>query len=162
MIKNMSISTSSMSVEKQFMPENRVQQVELLNSINDLHGGVVVNIEQPMDSKVFSPLLRASISQWRQKVYIVSFNLISLSPHLQYLLDVEISATSYYVKNLGCNLQGKRGVWIKLPIEHANLVEAAIKVSTFIQCRLYSGLAQELILNVELNIFVSKLTRILA
>ena len=50
MIKNMSISTSSMSVEKQFMPENRVQQVELLNSINDLHGGVVVNIEQPMDS----------------------------------------------------------------------------------------------------------------
>ena len=79
MIKNMSISTRSMSVEKQFMPENRVQQVELLNSINDLHGGVVVNIEQPMDSKVFSPLLRASISQWRQKVYIVSFNLISSS-----------------------------------------------------------------------------------
>nr|XP_023917428.1 nudix hydrolase 7-like isoform X1 [Quercus suber] len=89
LIKNMSTSTSSMSVEKQFMPENRVQQVELLNSVNDLHGGVVVNIEQPMDSKVFSPLLRASISQWRQ--------------------------------------QGKRGVWIKLPIEHANLVEAAVK-----------------------------------
>lgn len=77
MIKNMSILTSSMSVEKQFMPENRVQQVELLNSINDLHGGVVVNIEQPMDSRVFSPLLRASISQWRQQVYIVCFNLIS-------------------------------------------------------------------------------------
>ena len=104
MIKNMSISTSSMSVEKQFMPENRLQQVELLNSINDLHGGVVVNIEQPMDSKVFSPLLRASVSQWRQQVYTVSFNLISLVPHVQYPLDVEISATSYYVINLGVGM----------------------------------------------------------
>ena len=100
----MSTSTSSVSVEKQFMPENRVQQVELLNSINDLHGGVVVNIEQPMDSKVFSPLLRASVSQWRQQVYTVSFNVISLVPHVQYPLDVEISATSYYVINLGVGM----------------------------------------------------------
>lgn len=26
-------------------------------------------------------------------------------------------------------LQGKKGVWIKLPIQHVNLVEAAVKVS---------------------------------
>jgi hypothetical protein len=32
--------------------------------------------------------------------------------------------------NLEYNLQGKRGVWIKLPIEQVNLVEAAVKVNT--------------------------------
>lgn len=26
-------------------------------------------------------------------------------------------------------MQGKRGVWIKLPIQHYNLIEAAVKVS---------------------------------
>ncbi|XP_050279742.1 nudix hydrolase 7-like isoform X24 [Quercus robur] len=71
------------------MSQQRVQQVELLSSVNDLYGGVVVNIEKPMDSEVFSPLLRASMLHWRQ--------------------------------------QGKRAVWIKLPIEHVNLVEAAVK-----------------------------------
>jgi hypothetical protein len=33
--------------------------------------------------------------------------------------------------NLEYNLQEKRGVWIKLPIEQVNLVEAAVKVNTF-------------------------------
>ena len=52
------------------MSENRVEQVELLSSDNDSYGGVVVKIEQPIDSKIFPSLLRASISQWRQQVYI--------------------------------------------------------------------------------------------
>ena len=68
------------------MSENRVEQVELLSSDNDSYGGVVVKIEQPIDSKLFPSLLRASISQWRQQVYIyiyiVSFNLISLSSYV--------------------------------------------------------------------------------
>ena len=51
------------------MSENRVEQVELLSSDNDSYGGVVVKIEQPIDS-IFPSLLRASISQWRQQVYI--------------------------------------------------------------------------------------------
>ncbi|XP_059449865.1 nudix hydrolase 2-like isoform X2 [Corylus avellana] len=74
------------------MGENeRVQQVELLSSVNDLYGGVRVNMEHhPMDSKDFATSLKASISQWKQ--------------------------------------QGKRGVWIKLPIEQVNLVEVAVKV----------------------------------
>lgn len=73
------------------MGENeRVQQVELLSSVNDLYGGVRVNMEHhPMDSKDFATSLKASISQWKQ--------------------------------------QGKRGVWIKLPIEQVNLVEVAVK-----------------------------------
>ncbi|XP_065615738.1 nudix hydrolase 7 isoform X2 [Quercus suber] len=89
LVRNRTLSTSSMSIEKQVMCQQRVQQVELLSSVNDLYGGVVVNIEKPMDSEVFPPLLRASMSHWRQ--------------------------------------QGKRAVWIKLPIEHVNLVEAAVK-----------------------------------
>nr|XP_023919622.1 nudix hydrolase 7-like isoform X1 [Quercus suber] len=89
LVRNRTISTSSMSIEKQVMCQQRVEQVELLSSVNDLYGGVVVNIEKPMDSEVFSPLLRASMSHWRQ--------------------------------------QGKRAVWVKLPIEHVNLVEAAVK-----------------------------------
>ena len=44
------------------MSQQRVQQVELISSVNDLYGGVVVYIEKPMDSEVFSSLLRASMS----------------------------------------------------------------------------------------------------
>ncbi|XP_059666560.1 nudix hydrolase 10-like isoform X2 [Cornus florida] len=69
--------------------ENGSHQVELLSAINDYHGGVIVEMKEPMDSNVFLVLLRASLSQWKR--------------------------------------QGKRGVWIKLPIELANLVETAVK-----------------------------------
>ncbi|KAJ7964687.1 Nudix family hydrolase [Quillaja saponaria] len=67
----------------------RAQSVELLRADEDSHGGVVVSIEEPVDSVVFASLLGVSMSQWRQ--------------------------------------QGKKGVWIKLPLEHSNLVDAAIK-----------------------------------
>lgn len=33
-------------------------------------------------------------------------------------------------------LQGKKGVWIKLPIEHVNLVEAAVKVDYLLSTKL--------------------------
>ncbi|GMY11599.1 nudix hydrolase 7-like isoform X3 [Fagus crenata] len=88
-IRNISFSTSSISVGKEDMADYIVQQAEQLNPVNDIYGGVIVNVEQPMDSKVYSTLLRASMSQWRQ--------------------------------------QEKRGIWIKLPIQHVNLVEATVK-----------------------------------
>ncbi|KAJ9687035.1 hypothetical protein PVL29_015765 [Vitis rotundifolia] len=80
-----------MLVDEQMVPENSVQQIELLTTTDDDYGGVLVEIKNPMDSNVFGDLLRASILQWRQ-----------------------------------C-LLGTKGVWIKLPIEHANLIEAAVK-----------------------------------
>ncbi|KAH9793749.1 Nudix hydrolase domain-containing protein [Citrus sinensis] len=85
------ISTSGISVEEEqnMMPEDGVRCPELLTAVGDLHGGVTVDMKKPMDSKVFSSRLRASLSLWRQ--------------------------------------QGKRGVWIKLPIELANLVEPAVQ-----------------------------------
>ncbi|XWS75897.1 hypothetical protein CRYUN_Cryun01aG0131100 [Craigia yunnanensis] len=85
----MSTSTSALAIEKQMVPENEVQQVELLTGIEDLHGGITLNMEKPTDSEAFASSLRASISQWKQ--------------------------------------QGKRAVWIKLPIEFVNLVEPAVK-----------------------------------
>ena len=69
------------------MCQQSAQQVELLSSVNDLYGGVVVNIEKPMNSEVFSPLLRASMSHWRQQVYIIYyFNLIGLFYEVALLL----------------------------------------------------------------------------
>ncbi|CAL5405320.1 unnamed protein product [Camellia sinensis] len=73
----------------QVVAENGVQQVELLAAVNDDHGGVIVEMKEPMDSEVFLSRLRASISKWK--------------------------------------LQGKKGVWIKLPIGLVNLVEPAVK-----------------------------------
>ncbi|PON87970.1 Nudix hydrolase 6-like [Trema orientale] len=61
----------------------------ILSAVEDLHGGVRVELKEPIDSQEFATLLSASLSQWR--------------------------------------LQEKKGVWIKLPIKLANLVEAAVK-----------------------------------
>ncbi|KAH9749930.1 Nudix hydrolase domain-containing protein [Citrus sinensis] len=72
-----SVNSSSATVNK------------FLNGINDNYGGVVVQMNEPMDPQLFASLLKSSISHWRQ--------------------------------------QAKKGVWIKLPIELANLVEPAVK-----------------------------------
>ncbi|XP_059449470.1 nudix hydrolase 2-like [Corylus avellana] len=65
----MSAPTSSMSAMKPVMGENeRAQQLDLLSSVDDLYGGVRVNMEHhPMDSNAFATLLKASISQWKQQ-----------------------------------------------------------------------------------------------
>lgn len=65
----MSTSKSSSAIEKQMVPENElVQQDELLTGVEDSYGGIVLHFEKPMDSEVFTSLLRASISQWKQQV----------------------------------------------------------------------------------------------
>ena len=43
------------------------QDIKLLSAIEDRHGGVIVNMDEPMDSTVFAPLLKASISHWKQQ-----------------------------------------------------------------------------------------------
>ncbi|XP_020230668.2 nudix hydrolase 2 isoform X1 [Cajanus cajan] len=64
----MSASTgSSLSLtEAQMTAEDQVQQIELLTSTDDDHGGVIVEMDKPMDSATFVSILRASISQWKQ------------------------------------------------------------------------------------------------
>ncbi|KAK7320255.1 hypothetical protein VNO77_29570 [Canavalia gladiata] len=65
------------------------ETIELLSAVEDHHGGIVLSVDQPMDSTLFSSILETSMSNWRQ--------------------------------------QGKKGVWIKLPIQHSNLVDSAVK-----------------------------------
>ncbi|KAM6552593.1 hypothetical protein CsatB_013355 [Cannabis sativa] len=87
------MANSSVGVE--IVHENGTQQqvVEieelLLPATNDDHGGIIVDMKEPMEPSCFATLLRASMSQWRR--------------------------------------QGKKGVWIKLPIELVNLVETTVK-----------------------------------
>lgn len=48
--------------------EDQVQQVKLLTSTDDHYGGVIVELDQPMDSTTFVSILRASIIHWKQLV----------------------------------------------------------------------------------------------
>lgn len=86
LVQNMSVSTTSSSVTKQTMPECGVDR---LNAVEDLHGGIRVDMEEPMDPEIFSALLRTSISQWRQQVRVSCIS-----------LHVKLAATSpiIYIK----------------------------------------------------------------
>ncbi|KAH7526065.1 hypothetical protein ACOSQ2_016136 [Xanthoceras sorbifolium] len=81
---------ASVSLSSGKVPNSEVQQeVKLLNGVYDNYGGVVVQMTEPMDSKLFASLLQSSLSHWKQ--------------------------------------EGKKGVWIKLPIGLVDLVEVAVK-----------------------------------
>ncbi|KAJ0988240.1 hypothetical protein J5N97_006596 [Dioscorea zingiberensis] len=86
--KSMSSSGSKSSVILPTSTDQR-EEVGLLHAVDDSHGGVIVELEGPMNCEAFVSSLRASISCWRQ--------------------------------------QGIRGVWIKLPIELAHLVQPAVQ-----------------------------------
>lgn len=58
----------SSPVETQAMSSGGVEQIQLLKGKEDNYDGVVVNMDEPMDPEDFVAALRASISQWRQKV----------------------------------------------------------------------------------------------
>ncbi|XP_009764930.1 nudix hydrolase 10-like [Nicotiana sylvestris] len=76
-------------MEKILAQNKKIHDLLLLPSVNDEHGGVIVELKDPMDTNVFRFRLMASMKQWK--------------------------------------LQGKKGLWIKFPIELANLIEIAVK-----------------------------------
>ncbi|XP_030454887.2 nudix hydrolase 7-like [Syzygium oleosum] len=85
-------SITASSALRQGMAEKNdsgIEQIQLLDGIQDSYGGVTVEMKEHMDADVFAPLLRASISSWKQL--------------------------------------GKKGVWIKLPIEYSHLVDIMVK-----------------------------------
>lgn len=59
----MSASTALVAKE-----EMGYRGISLLNAVEDRHGGVIVNMEEPLDSVVFASSLKASLSNWRQQV----------------------------------------------------------------------------------------------
>uniref|UniRef100_A0A0D9WSD2 Nudix hydrolase domain-containing protein n=1 Tax=Leersia perrieri TaxID=77586 RepID=A0A0D9WSD2_9ORYZ len=85
----MSNSTNSTTILAEAVVAGSGGDVELLPFVNDKHGGVIVEMTNPMDPQLFSASLKASLSKWRE--------------------------------------QGIRGVWIKLPISLANLIQYAVE-----------------------------------
>ena len=82
-----------------------------LRAVEDQHGGVIVNIEEPMDSFDFASMLEASLSQWRMqvdfKVIIIlqikkNWNQISLQLYIMWLFI-------FVTKVLECCFLGKEG-----------------------------------------------------
>ncbi|KAL3503624.1 hypothetical protein ACH5RR_038073 [Cinchona calisaya] len=76
-------------MEEVFVEDGAREDDQLLPAFNDDHGGVIVELKEPMEPDNFHSRLKASLFQWK--------------------------------------LQGKKGVWIKIPIGLANLVETAVK-----------------------------------
>ncbi|KAL4562949.1 hypothetical protein LXL04_026980 [Taraxacum kok-saghyz] len=83
------IHLNARSVSASLRSSATKQLDDVLSAKEDDHGGVIVEIStDPMDSILFTCLLKASIEQWKQ--------------------------------------QGKKGVWLRLPIQLANLIEPAV------------------------------------
>lgn len=58
----------SFDLMEQMFGKNGMKKVQLLPARNDEHGGVIVELQEPMDSNVFYSMLRASLVQWRLQV----------------------------------------------------------------------------------------------
>ncbi|XP_073226439.1 nudix hydrolase 2-like isoform X3 [Cicer arietinum] len=65
-IRSMSTSPILPQTASEITAEDQVQQVKLLTSTDDHYGGVIVELDQPMDSTTFVSILRASIIHWKQ------------------------------------------------------------------------------------------------
>lgn len=48
--------------------------VGLLSAVEDLHGGVRVELKEPLDYQEFVIRLSASLAQWRLQVWVLSFS----------------------------------------------------------------------------------------
>lgn len=57
----------------QVASNGEAQQIKILTAINDDHGGVIVELNEPIDSNLFVSMLRASISEWRQHLVVLDF-----------------------------------------------------------------------------------------
>jgi 8-oxo-dGTP pyrophosphatase MutT (NUDIX family) len=88
-VRKMSTLSGSLLVDDHEIVIKHEIEFPKLDAVEDIHGGIVVDVKKHMNSSQFSSLLKSSMSQWKQ--------------------------------------QGKRGVWIKLPSEESNLVNAAVE-----------------------------------
>ncbi|KAL2523784.1 Nudix hydrolase 2 [Abeliophyllum distichum] len=59
------MTQSTSSLMEQNVVEDEVQKFQVLPSYDDEHGGVVVDMKEPMDPNVFQAMLKASLSQWK-------------------------------------------------------------------------------------------------
>ena len=83
----MSSSSSPSLYEKGVQFNNNNDREIILSSTDDDHGGVIVEINTPInqDSNIFTSLLRASLSHWKQQV---QFPLLSLTYRIEFYNNV--------------------------------------------------------------------------
>ncbi|XP_064961652.1 nudix hydrolase 2 isoform X3 [Musa acuminata AAA Group] len=93
-------------------------EVALLSAVDDDHGGVIVELKEPMDPAAFHTSLRASISNWKKQV---------LDPYWLSALVFQRRRKREEEGRKKRSKKGIKGAWIKLPIQLANLVEACVK-----------------------------------
>lgn len=67
--RGMSSSSTSLAIAEKEIPQDNIEQLELLSGVYDHYEGVIVEMKDPMDPKEFGFLLKASLSQWKQLVF---------------------------------------------------------------------------------------------
>lgn len=67
-VPSTSASIDSSLTEAKMSAEDQVPKIELLTWTDDEYGGVIVEMDKPVDSATFLSVLRASISHWKQLV----------------------------------------------------------------------------------------------
>lgn len=68
-IRSIVTSTISPQTAAEITKEDQAQRFKLLTSTDDDYDGVIVELDQPMDSTTFVSILRASILHWKQLVF---------------------------------------------------------------------------------------------
>lgn len=90
----------SCSVTPAMAREKEMEQVDrILDAKEDDYGGVNVEMtNEPLDPSVFGSLLRASLSHWRQQVFLILCIFFFL---VIYFYDGAVRANSYALRGLG-------------------------------------------------------------
>ncbi|KAL9326743.1 hypothetical protein ACSQ67_007388 [Phaseolus vulgaris] len=89
------------------------RNLRVLDAFDDEYGGVVIDSDRiPSNPYTFASLLRLSLFQWKKMTAFVC--------------AVKASISKLYIK-ISDNLQGKKGIWLKLPLEQSDLVPVAVK-----------------------------------
>ena len=71
MVGSMTVSVNS-TPPVDLYANGTVHHAELLPASDDDHGGIIVDMKEPMDPDIFHAKLRASLSLWGQQVFILT------------------------------------------------------------------------------------------
>ena len=105
------------------------RNVKALDACDDEYGGVVVDPDRlPVNPDAFASMLRFSLSHWKMEVIFGQRLNNSYVAEIMSSLLVTKLTSNYFIL-----LQGKKGIWLKLPLERSELVPVAVKVSSYAQ-----------------------------
>ncbi|XP_007049373.2 PREDICTED: nudix hydrolase 2 isoform X2 [Theobroma cacao] len=127
-VRYMSTSTSAVAIEKQMVPENEVQQVELHTGAEELHGGIILDMSTSTSAVAIEKQMVAE-NEVQQVELLTGVEDLhgGIILDMNKAMDSEAFASSLRASMSPWKQQGKRAVWIKVPTELVNLVEPAVK-----------------------------------